>query len=86
MTFYKVMSEDDELVGYADSSALRVYQPKHKALLFSDESRAQFVQIGETVYRDGWLHPLTEKVPFEKAKIVAMGREEYERELGGGTM
>lgn len=80
MTYYKVMI-DEHLIGYADSSSLRCYMPKHKALLFCNESRAQFVQIGEKIYRDKWLLPVDSAVEYIEASITAMSPEEYQREL-----
>ena len=80
MTYYKVTVEG-RLIGYADVSGLRHYQKKHNALLFSNESRAQFVQIDETLYRDGWLCPLSDPVDYVEADIIAMGQDEYDLEL-----
>ena len=81
MTYYKIMV-DGALVGYADQDGLRRFQEKHKIILTADETNAQFVQLGETLYRDNWLKPFSGPVEYIDAKIISMGQEEYEEELG----
>ena len=81
MTYYKIMV-DGTLVGYTDQNDLRRFQEKHNVILTADETNAQFVQLGETLYRDDWLKPFTGSAEYLEAKITSMGQKEYEEELG----
>ena len=78
MNYYKIIKNSD-FIGIATSYDFRRYQKKHNILLACDENLAQYIQIGECLYRDNWLCPVTtDKIPYIEAKIISIEKEEYD--------
>ncbi len=81
MTYYKIV-EPMGTIRVGSTQNLRYYQAKHKILLLADETQAQYIQIGEKLYRDYWFAPVTTyQVSFELAHISTISKEEYDEQI-----
>ena len=81
MTYYKVV-EPTGAIRVGSTQNLRWYQKKHNILLLADETQAQYIQIGEKLYRDYWFAPVTTyQVSFELAHISTISKEEYDEQI-----
>jgi len=70
MTFYKVIDETG-FVGVGTTKDLRKHQKKHNVLLEATENEAQYIAIGDDLYRDKWCRPITTEF------ILATVEDEY---------
>ena len=78
LNYYKLINNSD-FIGIATSHDFRRYQKKHGIILACDENLAQYIQIGECLYRDNWLCPVTtDKIQYTEAQIIAIEKEEYD--------
>ena len=78
MTYYEAVRED-EFIGIGTTNDLRKVQAKHGILVYADESDAQYIDIGGTLYRDNWFTPVTsDRHEYETATITVIGEETYE--------
>lgn len=81
MTYYKVI-EPTGAIRVGSTQNLRRYQKKHNILLLADETQAQYIQIGEKLYRDYWFAPVTTyQISFEMAHISTISKEEYDEQI-----
>jgi hypothetical protein len=81
MTYYKVV-EQTGAIRVGSTQNLRRYQKKHNILLLADETQAQYIQIGEKLYRDYWFAPVTTyQISFEMAHISTISKEEYDEQI-----
>lgn len=79
MTYYKVI-KDGEFVGVGTSYELRKYQKKHGMLIVSEENTAQYIQVGDVLYRDNWFKILTsDTIPYETADVSVIEENEYQQ-------
>ena len=77
MTYYKII-KDGEFIGVGTSYELRRYQKKHGMLIISDENAAQYIQIGDVLYRDNWFKVLTsDTILYETAEVSVIEENEY---------
>ena len=77
--YYKLLKQD-KFIGIGTSYNLRKFQLKHRILLLSDENNAQYIQVNDNFYRDDWFCPLTtDSIPYEKAKVISIDEEEYNK-------
>lgn len=77
MTYYK-LTDDGIFIGVGSTYELRKYQKKHNIMLTSDEESAQFIQIGDTLFRDDWFAPVGEdKLEYAVVKITVIEEDEY---------
>lgn len=75
--YYKAICEE-KFVGIATSKDLREYQSKHAILLVCDESKAQYIQIGDNIYHAMWMVPETVKGLYPVAEVIEIDEQEYE--------
>ena len=81
MTYFKVKNASGA-ISVGTTADLRQYQKKHNILLLADETQAQYIQIGEKLYRDYWFAPvITYEVSFEMAHISTISKEEYDEQI-----
>lgn len=79
MTYYKVI-KDGEFVGVGTSYELRKYQKKHGMLIVSEENTAQYIQVGDVLYRDNWFKVLTsDTILYETAEVSVIDEDEYQQ-------
>ena len=79
MTHYKVI-KDGEFIGVGTNYELRRYQKKHGILIVSDENSAQYIQIGDVLYRDNWFKILTsDTISYETAEVGVIDEDEYQQ-------
>ncbi len=77
MTYYK-LTDGANFVGVGSSYDLRKYQKKHNILLTGNEETAQFIQVGDTLFRDDWFAPAGEnQVEYFNAQITVIEEDEY---------
>ena len=77
MKYFKLL-KNNEFLNIAPSHDLRKFQLKHKILLSCDINSAQYIQLGDLLYHDNWLCPVTtDKIPYTEAKIISIEKEEY---------
>ena len=77
MTYYK-LTDDANFIGVGSTYELRKYQKKHNILLTSDEESAQFIQVGNTLFRDDWFAPVGDDgLEYAVVKITAINEDEY---------
>lgn len=82
MTYYKII-KDNEFIGVGTSYELRKYQKKHGMLIVSEENTAQYIQVGDVLYRDNWFKVLTSDImPYETAEVIVIDEEEYKQLFG----
>ena len=78
MTYYKIV-EDGKIIAAGSTSDLRKVQAKHLILVTAGEDDAEFIQIGEELYRDNWFAaPKYLELPYKAAKITVIDQEEYD--------
>ena len=78
MIYFKVVDSSGH-ISTGTTNDLRRFQKKHKILLLSDETQAQYIQIQDKLYRDYWFAPVTTyNFSFELAHIFVIEKEEYE--------
>lgn len=78
MTYYKIV-EDGKITGAGYTPELRRVQAKHLILITADENDAEYIQIGEELYRDNWFAaPKYLELPYKAAKITVISKEEYD--------
>lgn len=78
MKYYKLLN-DGEFIGVGTSYDLRKFQLKHSILLTSDDESAQYIQIGDKLYRDDWFSPtITELLDYTTVKIIVIEKDEYD--------
>lgn len=78
MQYYKIIN-DLTFIGVGSSFDFREFQKKHKILLACDESRAQYIQFKDKLYRDGWLCPvITDAISYENVTIIEIDKKEYD--------
>ncbi|MEF2904887.1 MAG: hypothetical protein U0O21_01100 [Lachnospiraceae bacterium] len=81
MMYFKV-TDSLGSISVGTTRDLRYYQKKHKILLLADETQAQYIQIGDKLYRDYWFAPvITYQVSFEMANISVISKEEYDEQI-----
>lgn len=77
MNYYKLIN-GSTFVGVATQHDFRVFQHKHKIILACDEEQAQYVQCGETFYRDNWMVPVTtDRYAYETVEVIRIEEDEY---------
>lgn len=77
MTYYKIF-DDRKFYGVGTTNELRRYQAKHKLLLTSNENNAQFIAVGEGLYRDEWMKDASGcNVGFMECSVKAITEDEY---------
>lgn len=77
MKYFKLI-KDGTFIGIGTSYDLRRYQVKHRIILASDEDDAQYIQVGDTLYRDEWLSPLPEGAEVgTEVRIIVIDETEY---------
>lgn len=75
--YYKLI-RDNSVIGICSSADFRIYQHRHKTLLVCDEMAGQYVQIGEVLYRDNWMQPITDNtIDYEEIAAYQIDKEEY---------
>lgn len=78
MNYYKLINNSD-FIGIATSYDFRRYQKKHNIILTADERSGQYIQIGDLLYHDVWLCPIsTDTIPYTDAQIISIDKEEYD--------
>lgn len=78
MTFYKIV-EDGKITGVGYTPELRRVQAKHLILVTASENDAEYIQIGDNLYRDNWFAaPKYLELPYKTAKITVISKEEYD--------
>lgn len=78
MKYFKLL-KNNEFLNIATSHDLRKFQLKHKILLSCDINSAQYIQIGDLLYHDNWLCPVTtDNIQYAEAKIISIEKEEYD--------
>lgn len=77
MMYFKLI-KDGMIFAVASTYDLRRYQAKHGIIISCDMSHAQYIQVGEDLYRDSWMVPVTGDKPFQRATIVEIDQSEYD--------
>lgn len=79
MNYFSVIDADNVFVGAATSYDFRRYQKKHSIILGCNEDIGEYLEIGETYYRDGWMTPVNPLSPvmWAPAVIERISEEEY---------
>ena len=75
MNYYKLI-RDESIFGVATSDDLRKHQKKHNIFVRATDAEAEFIQLGDDLYRDKWMRPATVSVG-EDVTIRAISEDEY---------
>ena len=80
MFYYKVSTEENEIIGIATSADLR-YASKKGKMLCCLEDKAQYVRVKDSVYRIGWLNKerLELRGKYPLALMMLISKEEYNK-------
>lgn len=76
MRYYKVIK--DKIIGTATEKDLRCMQPKHNILIACPPDLAEFIQVGDQLYKAQWMVPKGTNVPFSFAEVIGISDKEYE--------
>ena len=77
MRYYKLII-DRNMIGVGTSLDCRRYQCKHNILLCCDETLAEYISVGDALYRDGWMSPcVTDDIPYTQATVIEITEDEY---------
>lgn len=77
MKYYKLIN-GSEFIGIGTTLEFRRFQKKHSILLACDESQAQYIQIGESLFRDDWMCPVTTEMLFAQSTTISeITEDEY---------
>lgn len=73
------MISGTNIVGIATQRDFVRFQRKHRILVCCDIGIAQYILIGEKLYRDNWLYPLfgDEILEYQQVMITEINEEEY---------
>lgn len=75
--YYKLLNEN-EFVAIGTSHDLRRFQTKHRILLACNESQAQYMQVGDKLYRASWmLTETTNTLESITVQILEIDADEY---------
>lgn len=85
MRYYKVI-KDKTLIGTATEKDLRCMQPKHNILIACPPDLAEFIQVGDQLYKAQWMVPKGTSVPFSFADVIGINDKEYELLNAGEQM
>ena len=78
MKYYKII-DCSSFIGVGTSSDMRRFQTKHKIILACNESRAQYIQVGDNFYHDMWMLPIgSTTVEYKNADIIQIEKNEYD--------
>ena len=78
MNYYKI-TQNDKFIGVGSSSDLRYYQRKHNSIMACEEDHAEYIQVGDELYRDTWmLLPDNNVVRYSMATVAEISKEEYD--------
>ena len=76
MKFYKMINGQN-FVGIGTSLDLRCYQKKHRVILVCDESKAQYLQYKDVLYRASWMLPAESQIIYTLLDIIEITETEY---------
>lgn len=78
MNYFKLICDGD-IIGVAHGGDFRKFQRKHSVILVCSEDEAQYVQFGDSLYRDKWMRPVQD-APFEykDADVIRIDKSEYD--------
>lgn len=77
MGYYKLINGTN-FVGTASQPDFRMFQRKHNILLTCDEEEAQYIQIGDNLYRAMWMVPVTnDAIPYILVDVIRIGEDEF---------
>ena len=77
MKFYKMINGEN-FVGIGTSLDMRCFQLKHRIILRCDESKAQYIQYKDELYRATWMLPVNNTLnTYTIVEIIEIGEEEY---------
>lgn len=77
MAYLKIIS-DGKIVGIGTDNIFRRHQTTNNVLSVADSRTAQFVQIGEELYRDSWFQPIeVEYFEWHEGRVLAIEEDEY---------
>ena len=78
LKYYKLIN-NSEFIGIGTTLDLRRFQTKHKILLACDESKAQYIQFNETLYRALWMVPeTTDTLESIELSVIEIDKSEYD--------
>lgn len=76
--YYKIVV-NSAFVGVGSTHDLRYYQSKHNCILACYENLAEYVQIGNNLYRDKWMaSPKNKVIECIDATITRISKDEYD--------
>jgi len=77
MKFYKMINGEN-FVGIGTSLDLRRFQLKHKIILVCDESKAQYIQYKDDLYRASWMVPVNNDITsYTLLDVIEIDKDEY---------
>lgn len=77
MKFYKMINGEN-FVGIGTSLDLRRFQLKHKIILVCDESKAQYIQYKDDLYRASWMVPVNNDIAnYTLLDVIEIDKDEY---------
>lgn len=78
LKYYKLIN-NSEFIGIGTTLDLRRFQTKHKILLACDESKAQYIQFNEVLYRALWMVPeTTDTLESIELSVIEIEKSEYD--------
>lgn len=78
VNYYKLINGEN-FVGIATSLDLRRYQHKHRIILLTDESNAQYIQCNDKYYHARWMLPInTNNIEYDIVDIIQIEKDEYD--------
>ena len=83
MYYYKVLDENNQVLGYGTTQNLCYYNRGAKRLISCREDVGQYICINNTIYRIPWLHQEDElcKNKYPKAFMESIPYEEYKKQF-----
>lgn len=77
MKYYKVI-DDASFIGVGTDLDMRMYQVKHNVIIACEPEQAQYIQIGEVLYRDSWMAPETyDNAENITVNVIEISEDEY---------
>lgn len=77
MKYYKVI-DDASFLGVGTDLDMRMHQLKHNVIIACEPEQAQYIQIGEVLYRDSWMAPETyDNAENITVNVIEISEDEY---------
>lgn len=79
MQYFKIINNQNNIIGVVTSDNFIAYQPVIDSFLRSDETLGEFIDYRGTLYRSTWMSPIKCQVKhYEQVQISRIDKKEYD--------